>query len=97
MIECEKKTTQTGGQIAMATLSLEKGKGLRESPLTPRTIGGKEPLATEVVEARGQIEDPIDLEKQVRIPPKMKCMTIPDAGRGVFPTKTDPKYFNTMR
>ncbi|CAM6090456.1 unnamed protein product [Calypogeia fissa] len=59
MIEPEKKTTQTGGRIAMATLSLEKGK-------TPRTIEGEEALTTQVAEPGCQIEDPIDLEKEVR-------------------------------
>ncbi|CAM6083654.1 unnamed protein product [Calypogeia fissa] len=97
MIKREKKTTQTGGQIAMATLSLEKGKALRESPLTLRTTKGEEALTTEVAEVGSRIEDPIDLEKELRIPSTTKCVTIPDAGAGVFPSKIDPTYFTTMR
>ncbi|CAM6125126.1 unnamed protein product [Calypogeia fissa] len=73
MIELEKKkTTQTGGRIAMATLSLEKGK-------TPITTEGEEALTTQVAEPECQIEDPIDLEKEVRIPSTTKCAPIPDA------------------
>ncbi|CAM6103644.1 unnamed protein product [Calypogeia fissa] len=80
MIEPKKKTTQTGGQIAMATLSLEKGKSLREITLsTPRTTEGEEALTMEVAKAGGRIEDPIDLEKELRIPSTAKCVTIPDA------------------
>ncbi|CAM6123601.1 unnamed protein product [Calypogeia fissa] len=77
--EKKKKTTQTGGPIAMATLSLEKGK-------TPTTTEGEEALTMQVVEPGCQIEDPIDLEKEVRIPSTTKCVPIPDVEK----VKTEP-------
>ncbi|CAM6108243.1 unnamed protein product [Calypogeia fissa] len=92
MIEPEKKkkkTTETGGPIAMATLSLEKGK-------TPTTTEGEEALTTQVAEPGCQIEDPIDLEKEVRIPSTTKCVPIPDAEVAVFPSEIDPTYFTGM-
>ncbi|CAM6087555.1 unnamed protein product [Calypogeia fissa] len=42
-------------------------------------------------------DNPINLEREITIPPTTKCVDIPNAPLGVFGTEIDPKYFSTMK